>query len=98
MTAKALPLTDDWQTLARRIVWFEEPETALADPVRFAAHALARGVHEDMRQLRTHLSDDDLREVLVKAPPGIIDERSWAYWNNVLGRYPPPPQPQRFIP
>jgi len=27
--------------------------------------------------------------------PGIIDPRSWAYWNNKMGRYPAPPLPQR---
>jgi hypothetical protein len=41
----------------------------------------------------------DFREALDKAPPGIIDPRSWAYWNLVIaGRYPPPPMPVRVIP
>lgn len=91
----ALPRTPDMQELARRVIWFEEPDQALADPVRFTAYALARATHEDMARLRAHLSDDDLREVLDNAPPGIIDERSWAYWNNLLGRYPAPPLPTR---
>jgi hypothetical protein len=41
---------------------------------------------------------DDFREALEHAPPGIIDERSWAYWNTVIGRYPAPPMPRRIIP
>src|SRR3982074_555836 len=28
-------------------------------------------------------------------PPGIIDPRSWDYWNSKMGRYPPPPLPVR---
>jgi hypothetical protein len=51
--------------------------------------------HEDMRVLRGYVSDDDFREALDKAPPGIIDPRSWAYWNSKFGRYPPPPRPRR---
>jgi hypothetical protein len=31
----------------------------------------------------------------VSHPPGIIDPRSWAYWNLKLGRDPTPPMPAR---
>jgi len=53
--------------------------------------------HEDMNILRAFLTDDDLREALDQAPPGIIDPRSWAYWNSKLGRYPTPPLPTRRL-
>ncbi len=46
------------------------------------------GTHEDMKVVRQHVSDEELREVLDQAPPGIFDDRSWAYWNVMLGRYP----------
>jgi hypothetical protein len=94
---KAIPLTPDTESLARRLVWFEDPPTALSDTARFAAYAFARATHEDMKVLRTFLSDDDLREALDHAPPGLIDPRSWAYWNLKLGRYPAPPMPQRRL-
>jgi hypothetical protein len=48
-----------------------------------------------MKMLRRYVSDDEFREALDKAPPGIIDPRSWSYWNNKMGRYPPPPLPRR---
>jgi hypothetical protein len=50
-----------------------------------------------MRVIRRYVSDDDIREVLDHAPPGIIDARSWAYWNSKMGRYPPPPLPVRSL-
>jgi len=53
--------------------------------------------HEDMRVLRRYVSDDDFREALDRAPPGIIDARSWAYWNNKFGRFPAPPLPTRHF-
>lgn len=90
-----IPLTPETEALARRLVWFEEPAEALADPIRFVAYALARATHEDMKVLRACIDDDDIREVLDQAPPGIIDARSWAYWNARMGRYPPPPMPVR---
>jgi hypothetical protein len=86
------PLTLD---IARRIIWFESPERALAEPIRFLAYAMTYARHEDMRVLRRYITDDDMREALDKAPPGIVDPRSWAYWNSKMGRYPPPPVPVR---
>ena len=83
------------QEAARRILWFEPPEQALADPARFVAYAMRYATHDDMKTVREQLSDDDLREALDQLPPGIIDGRSWAYWNAILGRFPVPPLPAR---
>jgi len=94
---KTIPLIPETQALARRLVWFEAPEEALSDPLRFMAYAFARATHEDMRIVRAYLTDDDLREALDRAPPGIIDPRSWAYWNIKLGREPVPPLPKRKV-
>jgi hypothetical protein len=91
---KSIPLNEETRALALRIVWFETPAEALADPVRFMAYAFARATHREMAALRAYLTDADLREALDAAPPGIIDPRSWAYWNLKLGRYPAPPAPR----
>lgn len=94
---KTIPLTPDTEAFARRLVWFEEPAEALPDTVRFVAYGPARATHEDMKILHAFLTDDDLREALDHAPPGIVDPRSWAYWNSRLGRYPAPPLPVRRL-
>lgn len=93
---KPIPLTPQTEAIARKLVWFEPPADALADPIRFMAYALARATHEDMRVLRNHVSEADFVEALDRAPPGIIDARSWAYWNSKIARWPPPPMPVRF--
>lgn len=92
---KPIPLNLETEAIARRVIWFETPAQALSDPIRFMAYAMASATHEDMRALRRYVSDDDFLEALDKAPPGIIDPRSWAYWNSKMGRYPPPPLPKR---
>jgi hypothetical protein len=92
---KPIPLNPETEAIARRVVWFECPAKALCDPIRFMAYAMASATHEDMQALRRYVSDDDFREALDKAPPGIIDPRSWAYWNSKIGRYPPPLLPRR---
>jgi hypothetical protein len=95
---KSLPRNSDLLTVAPRIIWFEPAERALADPVRFLAYLMTYGTLEDIAIVQRYLTPEDFREALELAPPGIIDERSWAYWNTVTGRYPVPPMPQRLIP
>jgi len=92
---KPIPATPQTLSVVPRIIWFEPPERALADPIRFMAYAMTYARHEDMRVIRQYVSDDDFREALDRAPPGIIDPRSWAYWNSKMGRYPAPPLPKR---
>jgi len=92
---KRIPLTAETADVARRVIWFESPEQALEDPVRFIAYAFTYATHEDMNLILQYLSTEDLREALDHAPAGIIDPRSWAYWNNKIGRFPPPPLPTR---
>jgi hypothetical protein len=94
---KRLPLTPEIEAIARRVIWFEEPPQAIADPIRFLAYVMTYGDEADMRLIRKHLSDDELREAIENAPAGIFDPRSWAYWNLKLGRYPTPPMPERTI-
>ncbi|MBF0627672.1 MAG: hypothetical protein HQL91_05555 [Magnetococcales bacterium] len=49
-----------------------------------------------MKIIRQHVSDGDFQHAIDHAPPGIVDPRSWAYWNvKILGRFPPPAMPER---
>ena len=61
------------------------------------AYAVANATHEDMKAIRRYVSDPDFIEALDNAPPGIVDPRSWGYWNLKMGRYPAPPLPQRQL-
>jgi hypothetical protein len=56
---------------------------------------MTRGTIEEIKVVRRYVSLNDLREALEHAPPGVMDKRSWAYWNTRLGRYPVPPMPRR---
>ena len=92
---KPLPVTPALLKVARRVIWFKKPEEALADPVHFLAYVMTYGTVEDLKALEGIVGKDELREVLDKAPPGVFDPRSWAYWNLKCGRQPTPPLPTR---
>jgi len=95
---KPLPCNSDLLAVAPNVIWFEPAQKALADPIRFLAYLMTYGTIEDVAVVRRYLDLEDFREALDKAPPGIIDPRSWAYWNTVTGRLPVPPMPRRVIP
>jgi len=94
---KALPRTAELRQVARRAVWFQAPDEAMQDVVRFVAYVLTYGTHEDVSILRRYITNEELREAIVHAPPGIFDPRSWAYWNLMIDRYPAPPLPTRHF-
>lgn len=90
-----IPLTPEIEVVARRIVWSEEPARAIGDPVRFMAYAMAYATHEDMEAIRKHVANSEFCEALDRAPPGIIDPRSWGLLGLKMGRYPALPMPKR---
>jgi hypothetical protein len=94
---KPFPHTPELLCAAKRIVWFKPPEEALDNPVELMAYAMKHSIDEDMALLLEHVGKDGLREAIDNAPAGIIDARSWSYWNARIGRYPPPPAPQRDL-
>jgi hypothetical protein len=95
---KPFPVTPELLAVARRVMWFEESEKALAEPVQFLAHVMVYGGVEDLKALRGIVGKDEYREVLEHAPPGLFDPGSWAYWNLVCDRQPTPPLPVRALP
>jgi hypothetical protein len=95
---RPLPLIPELLEVAPRVIWFETPEQALANPARFLAYLMTYGTADDIAIVRRFVSEAEFAEALESAPPGIMDARSWAYWNAIAGRYPTPPMPQRVIP
>ncbi len=92
---KPLPPTPALLNVARRVIWFKKPEESLGDPVHFLAHVMTYGTVEDLKALEGLIGPDEFLEALEKAPPGVFDPRSWAYWNLRCGRQPAPPLPRR---
>jgi hypothetical protein len=94
---KQLPATPDVLAAARRIIWFKPPEQALKSPIELMTYAMRYATPEDMRLLIKHVGKAGLTETIDAKLPGIVDARSWAYWNLKIGRT-PPPLPKRHIP
>ncbi|MGH9779972.1 MAG: hypothetical protein ACRD5I_16340 [Candidatus Acidiferrales bacterium] len=87
----------DLKRVARRVIWFKPPEEALEDKTLFLAHVMTYGTLEDVVTAQKHYSKEEFRAALENSPAGVLDPRSWAYWNTVLGRTPVPAMPRRRL-
>lgn len=88
--------------LSAKYLWWKTPATALQDPDRVVAQVMNLGEWDDVLQLLSQYSVEDLVRVLQAAPAGVFSMRSWSYWHYRLGLTAPtqtsPPLPQRHTP
>jgi hypothetical protein len=88
----------EMRAVAKRVLWFEQPEEALSNPRRFLAYLMTYGTWEEVLTAKKYFADRDFEAVLEDPPAGIFDVRSWTYWNSVYKRDAVPPLPTRKIP
>lgn len=70
--------------LARRYIWWQDPDEAREHPNRVLAQAMSFGDYDDVVQMVDTFGEDRLREVVQNAEAGWFDARSWAFWNYAL--------------
>ena len=83
--------------IAQKLFWWKSPTEALDDPIRFVAQVMTLGTWKDVQTSRTTLGDEVFRQALSTPPPGVFDERSWAYWHQVFGIHPVPELSRRKL-
>ena len=94
---RPLPATDEILRVAERVIWFEPARAAIADPIRFLAYLMRYGTAAEVEAVSRHVDGAEWREAIENAPAGIIDARSWAYWNIMAGFDPALPLPARRL-
>ena len=77
--------TAEARRLARTYVWWQEPETTLADPRRLLCQILKLGRPEDYVTAEQLWGREALRQALMNARPGEIDPKSEQYWRLHFG-------------
>lgn len=90
----------DLTPLARKYLWWQPPERSLRDRRRLIAQVMNIGTHADVEALRAALGDEEFKHALREARAGEFSERSWHYWQLVLGMAKPhaiPPLPLRKL-
>ncbi|MEW5772730.1 MAG: helix-turn-helix domain-containing protein [Thermodesulfobacteriota bacterium] len=80
-----LPEREILAGLARRYLWWKDPEHSLSDPWSILAQAMELGTWEDIARLERKAGRATLRDVLRRAPAGAFSPRSWHFWHIRLG-------------
>jgi len=78
-------LQEELRRIALRVNWFEPPEQVMADRDRFLVYFMQYCLDTDVPVMRKYFSDQQFKQALRNRPPGIMDERSVAYWDLILG-------------
>lgn len=91
-------MSDELQTLARKYVWWEPAERALERRGLLLCQLMQLGTPGDVELARRAFGDQAFKVALREAPPGVLDARSWNFWNRFFGILPVPPLPSRPLP
>jgi hypothetical protein len=89
---------EELRAVAKRVIWFEDPEEALKYRNRFLTYLMTYGSEADVEVARRHYTDADFEAALDDPAPGIFDASSWRKWNARYHRAPAPPLPNRAFP
>ena len=77
-------MKDELKQIARRVNWFEPLEKVARDVDRFLVYFMQYCLDTDIPVMRRYFTDQQFRHALNNRLPGILDDRSAAYWDLVL--------------
>lgn len=91
------PYPADLLRIARKVVWYDQPEQTLAHLDIYLAHLMVYGSSTDVAVTAQHVPAEEFRRVLENAPAGLFTQEVWQKWHKQLGM-PVQPLPRRRFP
>jgi hypothetical protein len=76
--------------IAKKLFWWGKPEEWLPEPIRFLAQVMTYGDLDDVCATLETLGKSAFVQVLDNPPPGVFDQKSWAFWHVYYDRSVPP--------
>ena len=92
----AAPYPDELVQVAKKVVWYDSPENALADPPTFLTQLMVYGSSRDVAVVERFVPLDEFRNVLERAPAGVFTSDAWRRWHERLGMAMAPLPRRRF--
>ena len=92
------PYPPELLRIARKVVWYDQPERTLADRNTFLSHLMVYGSPADVAAVQRHIPLEEFRSVLKDAPAGVFTAEAWSRWHERCGLIPVPPLPRRRFP
>jgi hypothetical protein len=92
-----VPYPADLLRIARKVIWYDQPERTLADLDTYLAHLMVYGSSADVAVAGQYVPIEEFRRVLENAPAGLFTQEAWQKWHEQLGM-PVKPLPRRRFP
>jgi hypothetical protein len=92
-----LPYPADLLRIARKVVWYDQPERTLEDLDTFLVHLMVYGSSADVGVTRRYVPQEEFHRALENAPAGLFTQDAWRKWHELLG-IPMQPLPRRRFP
>jgi hypothetical protein len=86
--------------LEHKYMWWQPADGRRHAADRIIAQAMTYGTYDDIRRMETTLGCGRLYDVMLRAQPGWIDDRSWEFWRGRLSHRlgkPIPEEPPRRL-
>jgi hypothetical protein len=77
-------VTDVIAELGRKYLWWEPVSGASFSEDRIIAQTMNLGTYDDILLLEQTVGQARLVEIMLYAPPGWINDRSWEFWRGRL--------------
>ena len=71
--------------VARKVVWYQNPEETLADLMTFLTHLMVYGSADDVSVAEGYVPAEEFRKVLENSPAGVFTQDVWEKWHEALG-------------
>lgn len=92
----ATPYPIELLRVAKKVVWYDSPEEALADLPAFLAQVMVYGSAADVETVERFVPAEEFRNVLQDAPAGVFTEEAWRCWHERFGMAVTPLPRRRF--
>ena len=89
-----VPYPPDLLRIARKVVWYDQPEQTLEDLDTFLANLMVYGSPMDVAVTGQYVPVEEFRRVLENAPAGLFTQEVRQKWHEELGM-PLQPLPRR---
>ena len=81
----ASPYPEELLQVARKVVWYDQPELTLADIRTFLAHLMVYGSPADVTVAERYVPQEEFLKVLEDAPAGVFTQDAWTRWHERFG-------------
>lgn len=92
----AAPYPEELLKVAKKVVWYDQPEQTLGDLKAFLTRLMVYGSPADLALAERYVPVEEFRKVLENALAGVFTQEAWRRWHEPFGMVVPLLPRRRF--